>query len=480
MIRLSCNVRSVKYSAYHIIRAFLPDAEIDQQGEVQCDEEYLLVRNESKVLVEIHAEKLDKENCDIAVYDSLKDRTGRDLPWGILTGVRPVKLFRERLGRMSGTEITEYLRNRKKVSEKKATVCLDIALREQKLIRKVLNGQDRDIYSYSLYVGIPVCPSICSYCSFSSGPLSRWGERMDDYTDALVRELTLISEKLRSLKLTSVYIGGGTPTVLTTRQMERLMTCLDEHFPMKDIYEYTLEAGRPDTITEEKLKIASDHAVTRLSVNPQSMQQKTLDLVGRGHSVSQIYEAYEMARGMGFDNINMDIIAGLPGEDVSDMEGTLKKIELLKPDNLTVHALAIKRAAGMTKQSAEAVIVDEMIELAAAEAESMGMVPYYLYRQKSIAGNHENIGYAVPGRECIYNVMIMEEIQSIAACGAGSTSKVLLKEKIQNPDRAKGVMTYLLRQDDVSNIGEYIDRAEEMAFYKEKTFDNIISPCYYT
>ena len=479
MIRLFSNVGSIRYSVYHLIKAFLQDEQVVQDeklppgcGNVPSGGEYLYVLGDNgEEIVRCAADKLDRHAADLCVYDAFSKMTERELPWGVLTGVRPVKLAMKQLDGLTRSEFIARIGAEKRVSERKAALARDIAEQERDLIRRVLSGKDRDPGSYSLYIGIPVCPSICSYCSFSSGPLSVWKDRMDDYVDALTGELEMAAGRLKDLSLTSVYIGGGTPTVLTERQMEKLLGCIQDNYIRGKCAEYTLEAGRPDTITRGKLKLAASFGVSRISINPQSMQQRTLDIVGRKHSVEQVSEAFELARNAGFENINMDEIAGLPGETVTDMEDTVSRIAEFSPENLTVHALAVKRAASIDSLKTEATVVDGMIEAAAAGAASMGMHPYYMYRQKSIAGNHENTGYSVPGRECIYNVMIMEEVQSIFAFGAGATTKVLLKEKIQNPDRAEGVMTDLLRQDNPGSIAEYISRWREMAEAKEKTFD---------
>ncbi|MBE6017931.1 MAG: coproporphyrinogen dehydrogenase HemZ [Lachnospiraceae bacterium] len=486
MIRIFSNVESIRYSAYHIIKAFFQDEDAAQENSLPpgsqedlSGREYLCVYRDEQILL-CSADKLDKHETDILLYDTLKKLTGRELPWGVLTGVRPVKLAMEQLDKQSRSGFIEHFRKERRVGKRKAGLAYDIAVRERRLIRSVLQGKDRDLGSFSIYVGIPICPSICSYCSFSSGLLSVWKDRLDEYIDALTGELAQAAGWLKDLSLTSIYIGGGTPTVLTEKQMERLLGCLRDNYHAEKTAEYTLEAGRPDTITKEKLELAKSYGVSRLSINPQSMQQKTLDLVGRRHSTGQIVEAFELARELGFDNINMDVIAGLPGETARDMADTISRISVLRPENLTVHALAVKRAAALGSLKTDSRVIDEMIDTAAKGAETMGMYPYYMYRQKSIAGNHENTGYAIPGRECIYNVMIMEEVQSIFAFGAGATTKILLKEKVQNPDRAKGVMTDMLRQDNVSSIADYISRWREMAETKEKTFDIGKVPCYYT
>jgi oxygen-independent coproporphyrinogen-3 oxidase len=291
---------------------------------------------------------------------------------------------------------------------------------------------------------------------------------MDLYLDALCKELTAIATATKGRRLHTIYIGGGTPTTLTAWQLERLLSHVESHFSMEHLLEYTIEAGRPDTITREKLACMKRYPVTRLSINPQTMQQKTLDLVGRGHLVSQVYEAFEVARELGFDHINMDLIAGLPEETLADMLDTLRQIEELGPDSLTVHALSIKRAAKMG-QAKEQVLqgqeIEQMIEACANSAKRLGLVPYYLYRQKNIAGNFENVGYAKVDKAGIYNILIMEEKETIFAAGAGSTTKIVLPAKEM---QANGKETNLVRIENVKEIGEYIRRIDEMIERKEE------------
>ena len=260
----------------------------------------------------------------------------------------------------------------------------------------------------------------------------------------------------------SVYIGGGTPTTLEAEQMDRLLKTITENFDLSNVLEFTVEAGRPDSITEEKLAVIRKYPVTRISINPQTMQQKTLDLVGRNHTVAQTKDAFYLARKLGFDNINMDLIAGLPGEDASDMEDTLRQVEEMHPDSLTVHALAIKRAARYGQEGRKQDLhseISQMIMSAADCAKRIGLQPYYLYRQKNIAGNFENVGYAELDKAGIYNILIMEEKQTILAAGAGASTKILLKDPIRT-DSGKEIN--LVRCENVKNIMEYIDRVDEM------------------
>ena len=289
---------------------------------------------------------------------------------------------------------------------------------------------------------------------------------MDDYLNALCIELHHIAKETEGKTLNTIYIGGGTPTTLTAKQLEKLLNVIDKLFLNEErgaeLLEYTVEAGRPDSITKEKLEVIRRHPVTRISVNPQTMQQKTLDIVGRKHTVQAVKDIFHLARELGFDNINMDLIAGLPGENAEDMRDTLRQIEELSPDSLTVHSLAIKRAARMAQEQPVRDLhteITEMVEDAAKTAEKLGLVPYYLYRQKNIAGNFENVGYAKVDKAGIYNILIMEEKQTIYAAGAGATTKIVLPEKIKTEN---GKETNLIRIENVKNIEEYIARIDEM------------------
>ena len=334
-----------------------------------------------------------------------------------------------------------------------------IASREKQLLAS-LDYQN----GFSLYVGIPFCPSICSYCSFGSSPVELWKGRIEEYLDALFQEIRAIGRMTAGKKLDTVYIGGGTPVTLETGQLERLLSLIDE-ISEGNLLEYTVEAGRPDSITREKLKVIKRHPVTRISVNPQTMQQKTLDRVGRRHSVQDVKDCFYLARELGFENINMDLIAGLPGETASDMQDTLEQMEKLKPDSLTVHSLAIKRAAKMGQEWEHTKIItpykeiSQMVEDSAAAAKRMGLLPYYLYRQKNIAGNFENVGYAKVDKAGIYNILIMEEKQTILAAGAGTTTKIVLPGKVSLEN---GKETNLLRIENVKDITEYLARTDEM------------------
>ncbi len=484
MIRVICKEEKYIYNAYHMAKAFYPSEEVSSEVRTQENgsepEErrsqgpsfgvpYVELVDEERVICQIFDEDLSeleykekKHQIDHRLYKALKKDTGNDLSWGILLGVRPTKIAMSALeAGKTKEEFVPWFMSDCLVSEEKASLAYDIAVREKKLLDQ-LDYEE----GYSLYIGIPFCPSVCSYCSFSSGSLSAWSKRVDDYVEALCKEIAYIGEVSKNKKLNTIYMGGGTPTTLTAKQLDQVLTCVDEHFSREFLLEYTVEAGRPDSITKEKFQVLKNHGITRISINPQSMQQKTLDTIGRYHSVESVKEAFLLAREMGFDNINMDLIAGLPGEILADMEDTLRQIAKLDPDNLTVHSLAIKRAARMGQENRLAGEVDpqeiqKMVEAAFAGAKAMEMSPYYLYRQKNIAGNFENVGYAKVDKAGIYNILIMEEKQSIIAAGAGASTKIVLKEKVEYPV-GKGKMTNMIRLENIKAIDTYIERIDEM------------------
>ena len=488
MIHVICKSEAYTYNVYHIIKAFFPSEKITAETEEEASH-YVAVSlpdaediriGETEILRAAGPHAQDREDpkdpevkmirygIDLVLYERLEELTGRPQAWGILTGVRPTKIAMEKLEeRWTKDRFVPWFQQECKVSPGKAELSFEIAEREQELLGK-LDRED----GYSLYVGIPFCPSVCTYCSFSSGALKDWKDRIWDYLSALQKELAFIGAECQCRKLNTIYIGGGTPTTLTAVQLQSLLDCIDTYFSREYLKEYTVEAGRPDSITREKLQVLRDHGITRISINPQSMQQKTLDAIGRHHRVEEITEAYRLAREMGFDNINMDLIAGLPGETVRDMEDTLKKIKELSPDSLTVHSLAVKRAAKMELKDLEpdaqktAAVLSEMIKAAQETAQEMGLFPYYLYRQKNIAGNFENVGYAKDGRAGIYNVLIMEEKQSVIAAGAGASPKIVLKEPVPVPGNQKKKMTKLLRIENVKDVGQYIERIDEMLLRK--------------
>ena len=413
--------------------------------------------------------RLGRNDIKNLVYHILSEYTGMTLPWGTLTGIRPTKLPMEMYekGASKGDAI-RYLKETYLVSDEKAELCAVVAENEA----EVLKDCDYD-HTFSLYVGIPFCPSICAYCSFSSYPLSVWEKQVDNYLDALCKEIEAASTMMGDRKLLTFYMGGGTPTSLSALQMDRLLTCLEKYFDLDHVSEKTVEAGRPDSITEDKLQVLRKHHIDRISINPQTMNQETLDLIGRRHTTEEVKKAFHMARKAGFTNINMDLIAGLPGETGRHMQRTMDEIVNLAPDSVTVHSLAIKRAAFLNQNREQFPVsgadeVNRMIGISHEGALAIGAEPYYLYRQKNIAGNLENVGYARKGCEGLYNILIMEEKQTILALGAGASSKFVFHNehghRIERVENVKSVKDYIER------IDEMIDRKKNFLLKSENSF----------
>ena len=478
MITVKLNEANFEYDIYSLIKAFYPQEEILVDTNPKADQEkvsFSFAVTYAMEQITITWKIKDAETtrrCDVCyqdrkdtknrlkrlLYEILQEISGRELPWGTLTGIRPTKIPLRMLEEGADeTAIRTYMKDTYLISEEKETLCTEIAKKEHRLLAPVdyENG-------YSLYIGIPFCPSTCLYCSFTSYPISKWKGRTGLYLEALFKEMEYVADKMKGRPLDTIYFGGGTPTALPAEDIDAIQTKLDQLFDTENALEFTVEAGRPDSITEEKLRVLRDHGITRISINPQTMNQKTLDLIGRRHTVEMVKEKFLMARELGFDNINMDLIMGLPEEDLDDVRHTLEEIEALRPDSLTVHSLAIKRAArlNMFKEEYGGLKINntpEMIAMSEACARRLGMEPYYLYRQKNMAGNFENVGYSLPGKACIYNILIMEELQTIAACGAGTTTKVVFPAENRRE-----------RCENVKEVEQYISRIDEMIGRKER------------
>ncbi|HHW30221.1 MAG TPA: coproporphyrinogen dehydrogenase HemZ [Clostridiaceae bacterium] len=403
--------------------------------------------------------KLKKQYLKKELYKALSIISGKESPWGTLTGVRPSKIVHEMLENgYNEYEVLEKLQKNYLVSAKKANLLYEVAKTE----KRILDTAYPD--TVSLYIGIPFCTTRCLYCSFTSNSIDKCRHLIDGYLSALHEEMKGVKEILEnnSLKLQSIYIGGGTPTSIDCNQLERLLELTALSFNTEDVDEYTFEAGRPDTINKEKLEIIKGSKVSRICINPQTMNDETLLAIGRNHTASSIREAFTLAREVGFNNINMDIITGLPGENLQMFENTLKEIGKLSPEAVTVHAMAVKRASRFKEEREKYKMISDqeasdMMDLAYKHAKNLGMHPYYLYRQKNILGNLENVGYSKPGYECIYNVQIMEEKQTIIALGAGAVTKVVYPQENR-----------IERAFNVKNVEEYIKRIPEMLERKKK------------
>ena len=384
------------------------------------------------------------------IYTNLLKLGNKELPWGTLTGIRPTKIVMEMLENdMSLEDIKKHLKEVYLVSDKRIKLCTDTAKNEFNILKKIdyKNG-------YSLYIGIPFCPTRCLYCSFTSYSIAQWKKDTDTYVEALYKELLAVSNMYKGKKLQTIYMGGGTPTSLEGYQLSKILNVVKKNFDLSNLLELTVEAGRPDSITREKLEALKDAGVDRISINPQTMQQKTLDLIGRHHTIEDIYESYKLAREVGFENINMDFIIGLNGETLEDVSDSFTKVKAFAPESITIHSLALKRAARLNTENKREIMDNDlilsMINTATDTCVDLGLEPYYLYRQKNMAGNLENIGFSKPGKECLYNILIMEEKQTIIACGAGTSSKIVFGDgRIERIETVKDPKLYIERLDEM-------------------------------
>ena len=384
------------------------------------------------------------------IYINLLKLGNKELPWGTLTGIRPTKIVMEMLENdMSLEDIKKHLKEVYLVSDKRIKLCTDTAKNEFNILKKI-DYKD----GYSLYIGIPFCPTRCLYCSFTSYSIAQWKKDTDTYVEALCKELLAVSKMYKGKKLQTIYMGGGTPTSLEGYQLSKILNVVKKNFDLSNLLELTVEAGRPDSITREKLEALKEVGVDRISINPQTMQQKTLDLIGRHHTIEDIFESYKLAREVGFENINMDFIIGLNGEILEDVIDSFTKVKSFAPESITIHSLALKRAARLNTENKREIMDNDlilsMINTATDTCADLGLEPYYLYRQKNMAGNLENIGFSKPGKECLYNILIMEEKQTIIACGAGTSSKIVFGDgRIERIENVKDPKLYIERLDEM-------------------------------
>ena len=417
MIELKCIGHSAEYEITNVINLFEPYITKDYVLEVTFESPLASAKllEGTQVITEATFEmpisddalknkKQMKQALKKAVYTVLSEVSGRKMPWGSLTGIRPTKLVHEQFKHhLSDAEIAKHMQEEYFVSPSKCEMMIKVAKAEREILAK--NKPDE----ISLYIGIPFCPTRCVYCSFTAYSLKTKGNLVDAYLEALCKEITAVANMKKDAKIRSLYIGGGTPTSLNEVQLERLLEHVAKSFDLSQIDEYTIEAGRPDTITKDKLRIMKEQGVGRISINPQSMRQKTLDAIGRAHSTEDIKRVFHEARELGHTEINMDMILGLPGETVEDVAYTLEELGKLGPENITVHTMAIKRASRLKEELREGEgnivltqgeVIQEMLSLCEEKMAQLGLEPYYMYRQKNMLGNFENVGYAVPGTEC--------------------------------------------------------------------------------
>lgn len=398
------------------------------------------------------------------LFNSLKKSTGYTPPWGILTGVRPAKLMTNLCVRLGEEKACDYFINELFVSEEKTKLALFVSKKEQPIIEKSADN------SFSLYISIPFCPTRCSYCSFVSHSNESAKKLMEPYVKLLCREIEQTGRiaKELSLKLESVYFGGGTPTALSAALLKKLTDCVADNFNITENCEYTIEAGRPDSVDDEKLEVIRNCGAKRISINPQTFSDSVLEAIGRRHTSAMTEKAMLMAREHGFKNINMDLIAGLPTDTFESFRNTLLKTLSFEPENVTVHTLALKRSSTLVteeKEKGSAAEAQKMLSFAFETLIDEGYEPYYMYRQSKCLGNLENVGWAKKGFECRYNVYMMEECHTVLACGAGAVTKLRSPES-GNIER---IFNFKYPYEYIDRFDEILDRKNYVAeFYKNR------------
>jgi coproporphyrinogen dehydrogenase HemZ len=472
--KIYLNDMKYRFDVYHIVNVFYGNEILEFTNEQECslhieiNADHIIINGNFKAFSkDVHSTV--KEELKKAVFEYLAKETEIKHPWGILNGIRPSKIALELINEgKSNDEIISFFYEHFYASREKAELCIQIAALEKKFV----NSESHKI---SVYIGMPFCPTRCIYCSFTSNTIAKCSKLIEPYIAALKCEIRAVTDYIKksNLKLQCVYFGGGTPTSINDTQFEDLMNFIYKTLVLdSDIEEFTVECGRPDSITANKLEAMKKNKVDRISINPQTMNDNTLKLIGRTHSVSEVIRKFELARSIGFDNINMDIIVGLPWERTLQIQNTCHEIEKLSPDSITVHGLSIKRGS----QLHEEMLKNKLIKIAPQSelinmyqqtsylAKKLNMHPYYMYRQKNMVGNMENVGYCTDYKEGIYNIQMIEERQSIVACGAGAVSKIVfLKEN------------RFERQFNVKDVREYINRVDEMIEKKCKLLDTLYS-----
>ncbi len=474
-----CNFgNNFNYELEKLSRLFLPFERIDVINEMRTDNKFAVTKT-----------AFDENGCNISAYLSLDGKFLEDKiylkkndndfiklceltlakllfqcfvqligfkpSFGILTGVRPARLFIDTVNKKGKEEAKRYFKDTLLVSDKKLSLLEETAKGEEKIISLSKNN------SFSLYVSIPFCPSRCSYCSFVSHSVDKASDIIPEYLKFLAEELIISSKivKDKNLNLETVYIGGGTPTVLSAKQLEFVLKTVTDNFDLTNCREFTVEAGRPDTITADKLSVIKNFGVSRISINPQTLNDDVLFSIGRKHTAKQFFDSFELARKIGFDNINTDLIAGLPSDTFDGFCKTIDGIIKLSPENVTVHSLSMKRAStltsvGFSPEIDAGIIADRMVDYAREVLTADNIFPYYMYRQSKTVGNLENVGYSKVGREGLYNVFIMDETHTIIACGASAATK--LKNPINN--KIERIFNFKYPYEYISRFDEQIER----------------------
>lgn len=462
MINVKLNNKEFNYDVYQIINLFFlfPDIKFVEENydyNIEVKEDVIVIQKGSESYEYIINKSYKrKEEVKKAVFLYFSKHTTDELPWGTLIGIRPSKKALELLqAGLSEEAIIAEFKEKHVTREDKAQLCIDVA----KFEKNIVNTKKDNI---SVYIGMPFCPTRCLYCSFASNPIEKCKDIVEPYLQSLAHEIKEVSSYIqeKKLKIECVYFGGGTPTSVNDEQFEFIMKCIYEGFTEKNnVKEFTVECGRPDSITYKKLSTMKKYGVHRISINPQTMNDDTLKLIGRTHSVGDVTEKFTMARELGFDNINMDLIVGLPGEKITHIIKTCEKILELKPDSITIHGLSIKRASKLHEKMLNNYRfevpgqeeLNKMYEYTVELSKKLHMKPYYMYRQKNMVGNMENIGYTRPGYEGIYNIQMIEEKQTVIALGADAVCKVVFLDENRHERFAN-----------IKDVREYIKRLDEM------------------
>ncbi len=468
MIKLELIGNDYKYEIENIIQLFFPEQKVSflsgDFAKISVFKYQLSLSVSVRIFDKFHFKQASayvESDCERILckllFEILSEVTGILPKWGIQTGVRPTKLLRN-LTKKNGEKYAEdFMKNKMLISDEKFKLAEDIVALQDDLLKKF------DENSFSLYISIPFCASRCSYCSFISHDIAKSKNLIPDYVEMLLKEIEETGKVAKDLGLTlqTVYIGGGTPTVLDAQQLKTIMQAVHKHFDTEDLLEFTVEAGRPDTITKEKLIVLRDNGATRISINPQTLNDEVLKIIKRNHTAKQFFEAYELGLSVGFDNINTDLIAGLPGDSFESFCDTLERITDLAPSNITVHCLSVKRSStlvynGNERYNPEGKVVSDMLGVSQEILRECSYNPYYMYRQSKMSGNNENIGWAKAGFESYYNIFIMEEIQTILALGAGGSTKLVKDGKIER------VFNYKYPYEYIRGFKEIVNRKQKI------------------
>lgn len=456
--------------AYHIEKIavmFFPLEKLRTDGDDNVVITTLKQNNILFVRVKAYSKCIER-NCDVSenddianklsllLYDTLAELTGYSMPWGILYGVRPARLMHSTVDKYGIDEARQkFLHDR--VNINKINLALSVMQKENEII--ALSKRN----SFSLYVSIPFCPSRCSYCSFVSHSIAKAKDLIEPYVQLLCKEIEIAGKTAKdlSLNLESIYFGGGTPTTLNENQLERILKAVEDNFDLSNLREYTVEAGRPDTVNRAKLDTLLCHNVSRISINPQTFSDEVLRNIGRKHTVKQTEDAYNLARQMGFNNINMDFIAGLSGDTYTSFKNSIDKVVDFAPQSITVHNLSLKSGAYLCTENeffdlSSRNLTSDMIDYSFKILTQNGYNPYYMYRQSKSLGNLENVGYSKPGFECLYNVFMMDETHTVIAVGAGAVTKL----KNYDTSHISRIYNYKYPYEYINNFDEVINRKQ--------------------